>query len=393
MGSRGRRALEMRFDRVDRARSVRPRLGRARERGGHAQGNGVDAAVLEIVACPLDQTSLASDQGRTEMTKGHAYPVVDGIPVLLDPGVEPTLPDVFASTVRLVESGTTPLVDNVGAESFVAQWIIRTNGNLYRGIDRLAPPLSDPGAPDRAEGVGFLWTSAATGGGGRSRRRERALGLWSSIPTSRPCSSGVTSRRRLDLDVRYVVGDARTSAVTPSERRHGLLVLCPPALLEGSGRNGTPRDRPRARASRAKRGADAERVRDTSGDEPSASARRRLDQSVPGPVLDSRGAGTTRRTGGRTVHTRGRRVLLPERSPGGPRPPYPLCCRDRGGFEASDTAHEGARAPLAPRLRRQRMAVVGTLLTLPCRCRSIAHQCLRHPPHLLRANPASTGAP
>lgn len=46
----------------------------------------VDPALLAILVCPMTRTSLRHDQARNELvsdTAGLAYPIRDGVPILL----------------------------------------------------------------------------------------------------------------------------------------------------------------------------------------------------------------------------------------------------------------------------------------------------------------------
>jgi uncharacterized protein YbaR (Trm112 family) len=55
----------------------------------------LDAALLEILACPVDHSPLRADEAAEELVCtgcGLAYPVRDDIPVLLADEARPTTP-------------------------------------------------------------------------------------------------------------------------------------------------------------------------------------------------------------------------------------------------------------------------------------------------------------
>src|SRR4051794_20193431 len=59
--------------------------------------------VIRLLACPIHRRPLALGGDQLLCDVGHGFPVVAGIPVLLDAKLDPTLPDVFAGTTALLE--------------------------------------------------------------------------------------------------------------------------------------------------------------------------------------------------------------------------------------------------------------------------------------------------
>lgn len=53
---------------------------------GKPKGHGIDPKLLEILVCPLTKTTLEYDRERQELisrSAGLAYPIRDGIPIML----------------------------------------------------------------------------------------------------------------------------------------------------------------------------------------------------------------------------------------------------------------------------------------------------------------------
>jgi uncharacterized protein YbaR (Trm112 family) len=56
----------------------------------------IDPALLEILVCPVTKTRLEYDQGRQELVSraaGLAYPIRDGIPIMLTDEARPLRDD------------------------------------------------------------------------------------------------------------------------------------------------------------------------------------------------------------------------------------------------------------------------------------------------------------
>jgi len=79
-----------------------------------------------ILACPLDRGSLRA-QGETLICgQGHAFPVEGGIPIFTDAVRREAVPkNMGASPRRPGQHGS--------IDAFVNDWVVNTNGNLYRG--------------------------------------------------------------------------------------------------------------------------------------------------------------------------------------------------------------------------------------------------------------------
>lgn len=171
----------------------------------------IDPRLAKIIRCPRDQSALRETADGLECAKGHAYPVVEGIPILLvseDAGENPL---VRRSLDRIGRGETTslPAASGGAIDPYVQQEIVNTNGNLYRPlIGKLTRyPIPDIQLPD---GSGKLlldvgcnwgrWCAAA------SRKGYAAVGI-------DPMLDAVLAARRvardLGVDPLFVVGDAR----------------------------------------------------------------------------------------------------------------------------------------------------------------------------------------
>jgi SAM-dependent methyltransferase len=150
------------------------------------------------LVCPRDRSALRD--GTCE--RGHAYPVVDGVPVLLVDEDEPT-----HAACSLVETLPPPV--ETGVDPFVQEVIGATCGRLY---DHLIADLPEYPIPELrlppGEGRTFLEVGSNWG------RWCVAAARRGYVPTGvDPSLKGVQAARRvaeqLGVDAEYVVGDAR----------------------------------------------------------------------------------------------------------------------------------------------------------------------------------------
>jgi 2-polyprenyl-3-methyl-5-hydroxy-6-metoxy-1,4-benzoquinol methylase len=88
------------------------------------------------LVCPRDRQPLAAGADGLRCAAGHRYPVVGGIPVLLD-NLLPDIHPYFEESRRagLQATATTATAPVVGVDPFVQQEIVKTNGILYRGTE------------------------------------------------------------------------------------------------------------------------------------------------------------------------------------------------------------------------------------------------------------------
>lgn len=166
--------------------------------------------LAEHLTCPRDGTHLLSHEEELRCDRHHAYPMVQGIPVMLLRESSPTLPYAWLELAALQFTQPEllePLTD--GIDSWVNRWIADTNGNLYRPLVGRLPRYPIPSLRLPAgKGEKFLdigcnwgrWTIAA------GRIGYSAMGI--------DCSLGaVLAARRLSIKLglsnEFVVGDAR----------------------------------------------------------------------------------------------------------------------------------------------------------------------------------------
>ena len=94
---------------------------------------GVDPRFLDFVVCLRDYTALRQSANQMIREQGHAYGIVDGVPVLLVEEVEFThcaAQRALAAT-RTESPKLTVAPVNGEIDPWVNQWIASTNGALY----------------------------------------------------------------------------------------------------------------------------------------------------------------------------------------------------------------------------------------------------------------------
>lgn len=182
---------------------------------------------VDNLVCPRDHSALTDDRGQLECERGHRYPVVDGVPVLLLPDALPAI-DIAAASVRAEAQASDPfhlstlsLSDDerrgitdlarqgAAIDPVVVYLVAATNGLMYRHLigrlDRYPIPMLPlhEGSGRRLIDVGCSWgrwTFAA------AARGYDAVGV-------DPSLGAVLAARRiagqLGCDAHFVVGDAR----------------------------------------------------------------------------------------------------------------------------------------------------------------------------------------
>lgn len=83
----------------------------------------LSARLTSILACPLDHTNLQAQDGGLTCERGHAFAVEQGIPVLTDAARREAVPGNM-------EPCRNPSQER-SIDSFVTDWLVNTNGNLY----------------------------------------------------------------------------------------------------------------------------------------------------------------------------------------------------------------------------------------------------------------------
>jgi 2-polyprenyl-3-methyl-5-hydroxy-6-metoxy-1,4-benzoquinol methylase len=88
-------------------------------------GQEISAKLLGALVCPRDRARLRASHGWLECERGHRFPEEQGIPVFADQVRREPVP---ANMEPCRHTGSA-LVD-----AFVSDWIVNTNGNLYRRV-------------------------------------------------------------------------------------------------------------------------------------------------------------------------------------------------------------------------------------------------------------------
>lgn len=152
----------------------------------------LDPWFLENLACPADHSPLQWDGKRLAGACGHSYPVVDGIPVLLQADVEQThrsaavsidrarSADAAANGARPEPVGSPDVESSpTGVHPYVQQVLAATNGIMYRNVTPTSYPIPDIRLPE-ASGeqwmldIGCNWGRWCVAG---SRKGYRVVGV------------------------------------------------------------------------------------------------------------------------------------------------------------------------------------------------------------------------
>jgi len=180
--------------------------------------NEIDDWLLAGLVCPRDKKELSFREGRLECGEGHAYAVIDGIPVLLFDDGQPTHGYIRRTLdqVERITSGENPQdvlwqsSDPDGTvDEFVQAELPYTCGNLYFSVQHKLTRYPFPevrlekGSGQRLLDVGCnwgRWTLAA------AQLGYRPVGI-------DPCLDAVLAARRiarqLGADAHFLVADGR----------------------------------------------------------------------------------------------------------------------------------------------------------------------------------------
>lgn len=153
------------------------------------------------LACPRHHGVLSREDDELVCAAGHRYPVVDDVPVLLDPDLEPT-----HGACRVSLERAEPPADSA---AFVQGAIAATCGNLYRHlIGKVRTyPIPELRLPP---GEGRLFLEVGCNWGrwcvSAARRGYRVVGVDPSLDAIR---AACTVAEELGVEAEYLVADAR----------------------------------------------------------------------------------------------------------------------------------------------------------------------------------------
>jgi SAM-dependent methyltransferase len=156
-------------------------------------------------ACPRHRLELVHELDELVCAAGDRYPINNGIPVLLDPAVEPTQKDYWATAVEVYPSDEREQPIGKQVDEYV-RWLVRgTCGNLFEG-DRLTHyPI--PNFPMNGDGllvdIGANWGRWSIAA---ARQGFAVIALDPSLGAIRACRRVA---RQLGVNLEGVVGDAR----------------------------------------------------------------------------------------------------------------------------------------------------------------------------------------
>ena len=200
--------------------------------------SGLDAWHLEHLVCPRDHEALSFDGARLTCRSGHAYPVVDGVPVMLLSGVPQTLwlaerslqraqaagaapDDWYLDTLGIVDAERQGIVDLARAgpqavDPVVSFLVGATSGHMYAHlIGRLRsypiPQLRmDEGGGRRLLDLGCSWGRWSIAA---ARRGYEVVGI---DPSLGAVMAACRAARALGARARFVVADARHLPFPPA---------------------------------------------------------------------------------------------------------------------------------------------------------------------------------
>ena len=178
----------------------------------------MDPWLKEHLVCPRDKSDLDLRDGKLFCDKGHSYPVVNGIPVMLVDDaesthgyIEQTLESIADSkgSEATEEAGDTAINDTETVDDFVQKEIVYTSGNLYYPVEGKLPRYPIPSfVPPRSNGERLLdigcnwgrWSIAA------ARKGYKPVGIDLSL---KAVLAAKRVSKQLGVEATFAVGDAR----------------------------------------------------------------------------------------------------------------------------------------------------------------------------------------
>jgi SAM-dependent methyltransferase len=153
---------------------------------------------LQLLACPQDHTRLRAEEDNLACEHHHRFNVEEGIPILIDnPRREPSPRNMEPC---LIEPGAS-------VDPFVNDWLVNTNGNLYRRVRGRLRRYPIPFWPT-CNGDGRLLVDVGCGWGrwtiAAARAGFRPVGLDVHIDA---LAAGIRVSRQMDVRADYVCSD------------------------------------------------------------------------------------------------------------------------------------------------------------------------------------------
>jgi SAM-dependent methyltransferase len=198
----------------------------------------MDPWYLSHLACPRDHGDLHLAGDGLSCNAGHAYPIVDGIPVMLLDDVQQTMgiaeeslryarrqgrdDDLYLETLGISEEekrGVQALAASAssGVDPVVAYLIAATNGLMYKHLigTLTSYPIPElrlpPGNGHTLLDVGCNWGRWSIAA---ARKGYEAVGI---DPSLGSILAAARVSRSLGLEIKFIVGDARYLPFRPAE--------------------------------------------------------------------------------------------------------------------------------------------------------------------------------
>jgi SAM-dependent methyltransferase/uncharacterized protein YbaR (Trm112 family) len=176
-------------------------------------GSGLGSAIWELLACPRDKGRLQREEENLVCERGHSYPIIEGVPILLVPEVGQThVEGTRALKVAETRDASSLPRFNVAPDEidpFVRNVIGATNGGLYQHLvgnltEYPIPTLRLPAGDNKLFlEVGCNWGRWCVAA---ARSGYRVVGIDPSLKAIRAADRVA---RQLGVEATYLVADAR----------------------------------------------------------------------------------------------------------------------------------------------------------------------------------------
>ena len=165
--------------------------------------------------CPRDFSPLAAGPEGLRCERGHEYPVVDGIPILLIPDVEQThtfaqrsLEVAANDSLSWVRSNRWELPSSKGVHPYVQEMVGKTNGILYQHLQGALSEYPIPELP-MADGDGMLLDIGCSWGRWSIAAAQKGYRVTGIDPDIYGVMAARDVARQLGVAATFIVADAR----------------------------------------------------------------------------------------------------------------------------------------------------------------------------------------